>query len=214
MPSALSAGPGMVWVPAHGEELHFDIEHKGKVIGEMTMRFERDADQTLTMRRTQNFKAKKFLVSIQMMQQVEEVWQAGHLVRMKARTDVDTSVGDQLIEFSAQRTPDGQLLVRGVDGEKLLPGDIWPSALWHKSLLGAEHYFQPRGGRIIAMEPKEIGQETRSFGGERVVCDKIKVLTEGPEGEPAEILVWYTQTGQPCAMQLSSQMGELTYSRR
>lgn len=202
------------WTPYDGEQLVFDIEHKGKVIGEMVMRFARAESGQLTMTRTQSFKAKKMLVKVRMDQQVEEVWQAGHFVRMKAHTDVDTSVGDRQIEFTAQRTPDGQLLVHGVDGEKVLPGDLMPSALWHRNLLGQDRYFQPRGGRIVAMEPTPMGSDQWSFGGRTVSCEKIKVVTEGPEGEPAEILVWYTDAGQPCGMRLSSPLGDLTYMRR
>lgn len=74
-----------------------------------------------------------------------EKWDHGRLAALESTTDDD---GEPL-HLVVTRQEDGQLLVDGKEGKKLVPADIIPTSYWNPELLSRHEILDSQSGRLL-----------------------------------------------------------------
>jgi hypothetical protein len=184
-PPALAAARA---TSARPSDVRFTVVRGRSKIGVHTVEF-RDQPGGLAVRTVIDLTVKVvFLTAFRYQHECEDVWESGHLVSLRSRTNEDGKryAVEAMAEPGGIRVvgPGGSLVV----GSRLLTSN----SLWEPRLVDQQRLIDAQYGGEIGLVVHRRGTESLVLAGtERVVTDRFRILTPHYGG-----LLWYDATGR------------------
>lgn len=157
---ATAAGPAMAGGPAddpiqlYGNELRFDVERNGDVVGQHVVTFSRTDQGVKVNVRADIDVSVLFIPAYRFKFQSHELWRDGALLSMDASTNDD---GDY-VTVKAQRDAIG-LHVTSTVGEYEAPS-LLPMSHWNAALLKGGVILNTMTGELVDLKVQDVGFDT------------------------------------------------------
>lgn len=147
---AIAADP----IQLYGNEIRFDVERDGDVVGQHVVTFTRTAQGVKVDARADINVSVLFIPAYRFKFQSHELWRDGALLSMDASTNDD---GDY-VAVKAQRD-DGGLHVKSTVGEYAAP-TLLPMSHWNAALLKGGVILNTMTGELIDIKVQDVGFDT------------------------------------------------------
>tara|TARA_Y100000052_G_scaffold25935_1_gene30140 strand:+ start:37874 stop:38494 length:621 start_codon:yes stop_codon:yes gene_type:complete len=194
---ASASEENLIWSPADGENLTFEVLRKGKPFGRHEVRFARE-DDVLTVENEIELEVKfgPFRAFYYSHDSVE-TWKDGQLMSLDGETRKD---GDDLV-LSVSASGD-QLEIEGTNFDGTAPVDIIPSSHWNMKQIFSETILSSEGGKLLDIKVEKLGTETLNLsGGRSIKADHYRLVSD------LTVDLWYDQDGRwvKCAFEARGQ---------
>ena len=189
-------------IQRYGNELRFQIRRNDAPVGSHVVQFNQGRDGLQVVAQSNidisflGFNAYSFAY------RSESLWQNNQLAVLSVRVDDD---GDQT-EVVAKADDQGTLVVKGPDGERALPRDIFPTDHWHCGVLDSNAVLNTITGKANTVDIR--ANETEML---RTTDGTLRATRFTYDGE-LETTAWYDADGRWVGLAFDARDGsKITY---
>jgi hypothetical protein len=185
-PAGDGSDAGLVWTPADGDVIRFDVRRQGKPFGTHEVRFDVSSDGTIEAHTLVRLRAGFGPIPLYHYDlEATERWEGGRLVALEGQVNKDGRKG------SVSALADGNAIdVEGTAFDGAVPATIIPASHWNIAGTRASTLLSSENGQLIDVAVRPVGRESLNIAGKAVEANKFFLESD------IDVTLWYDDAGR------------------